>query len=90
MVQSPAGQVDTQGEMFDLDPEMPAALLAHRAPGARWLEWGCPLPSCDLWVRRPWELLQHAAAEHPGWLATWEPDRTRIVYRSADGHGAAG
>jgi hypothetical protein len=67
--------------MFAIDPDQPAELLAHREPGAPWLEWGCPLLDCGDWVVLPWELEEHTAAEHPEWTATWEAERMRVVYR---------
>jgi hypothetical protein len=75
----------SRAEMPATDPDLPAELLAHRDQGAPWLEWGCPLLGCGLWVMLPWWLAAHTAAEHPGWVATWEgaveADRSRVVYR---------
>jgi len=53
-----------------------------------WLQWGCPLAGCDHWVVLPWELGQHAAAEHPGWTATFHAEEMRVVYRRAAGQGS--
>ena len=71
------------------EADVSAELLAHRDQGAPWLEWGCPLPGCGLLVVLPWWLEEHTAAEHPGWVATWEgaieADRSRVVYHRSGG-----
>ncbi len=79
------GLPTTTVDMFDIAPEEPDELLAHREPGAPWLEWGCPVRDCDLWVILPWHLEGHTAAEHPGWVARWEAKRMRVVYRRSGG-----
>jgi hypothetical protein len=67
--------------------EPPAGLLAHHDPGEPWLKWRCPIEGCGHRVIGPWELEDHAAAAHPGWVATYELVRPypnqlqRVVYR---------
>ena len=67
-----------------------AEVLAYRDPGQPWLEWGCPLEGCGLWVVLPWDLEVHAAAEHPGWIARYELVRPypyqqlRVVFRRVE------
>ena len=71
----------------------PAELLAHHDPGEPWLKWSCPIQGCGHRVIGPWELEEHAAAEHPGWVARYElvrPYRNqlqRVVYRQGRGPG---
>jgi hypothetical protein len=68
----------------------PAGLLAHHDPGEPWLKWGCPLEGCGHRVIGPWELEEHAAAEHPGWVARYEllrpyPNQLqRVVFRQVE------
>jgi hypothetical protein len=50
----------------------PAELLAHHIPGEPWLKWTCPIQGCSHRVLGPWDLEGHTAAEHPGWIATYE------------------
>ena len=66
-----------QVKMLGIDPDEPSVLLAHCEPGMRWLTWGYPVPSYQLWVRQPWELEAHTTAEHPGQLASSEAERMR-------------
>jgi hypothetical protein len=47
-------------------------VLAYHDPGQPWLQWGCPLEGCRLWVVLPEDLEGHTAAEHPGWVARYE------------------
>src|SRR5829696_9039474 len=71
----------------------PAELLAHHDPGEPWLKWSCPIQGCGHRVIGPWELEEHAAAEHPGWVARYELVRPypnqlqRVVYRQGRGPG---
>jgi hypothetical protein len=74
----------SRAEMPTSGPEEPAELLAHRDIGAPWLEDGCPIEGCGYWVVLPWWLEAHTAAEHPGWVATWEAERDRVVCRRSD------
>ena len=68
----------------------PAELLAHHDPGEPWLKWSCPIQGCGHRVIGPWELEEHAAAEHPGWVARYELVRPypnqlqRGVYRQVE------
>jgi hypothetical protein len=70
--------------------EGPAELLAHHDPGEPWLKWTCPIQGCGHRVLGPWDLEGHAAAEHPGWVATYEllqpypNQRMRVVYRQVE------
>jgi hypothetical protein len=65
----------------------PPELFAHHDPGQPWLKWGCPIDGCGHRVIGPWDLEGHTAAEHPGWVATYEllrpypNQRMRVVYR---------
>ncbi len=65
----------------------PGTLLGHYDPGQPWEKWGCPIDGCGQWVLGPEDLEWHAAAEHPGWTATYEllrpyPNQLRrVVYR---------
>ena len=67
----------------------PLELLAHHDPGEPWLKWGCPIKGCGHRVIGPWELEDHTAAEHPGWVAAYELLRPypkqlqRVVFRRA-------
>ena len=69
----------------------PAELLADHDPGQPWLKWGCTIEGCGHRVIGPWDLEGHAAAEHPGWTATYEllrpyPDQLqRVVFRRVEG-----
>jgi hypothetical protein len=80
----------TSAEMPASDDHEPAELLAYRDIGAPWLEYGCPIEGCGYWVVLPWWLEEHAAAEHAGWVATWESDGERVVYRRVGVHGSGG
>ena len=68
----------------------PLELLADHDPGEPWLKWGCPLEACGHRVIGPWELEDHTAAEHPGWVAVYEllrpyPNQLqRVVVRRVD------
>jgi hypothetical protein len=65
----------------------PDTLLGWHDPGRPWGQWGCPIEGCGEWFIGPWYLEWHAAAEHPGWTATYEllrpypNQRQRVVYR---------
>jgi hypothetical protein len=65
----------------------PETLLGLHDPGQPWEKWGCPINGCGKWFPGPWYLEGHAAAEHPGWMATYEllrpypNQRQRVVYR---------
>jgi hypothetical protein len=65
----------------------PDTLLGLHEPGQPWEKWGCPIEGCGRWFLGPWYLEGHAAAEHPGWTATYEllrpypNQRQRVVYR---------
>ena len=62
---------------------------APRPPrsGGAVAEVGCPIGGCGHRVIGPWELEDHAAAAHPGWVATYElvrpyPNQLQlVVYR---------
>ena len=68
----------------------PDRLLGRYDPGQPWEQWGCPLQGCGRRVLGPWDLEGHAAAEHPGWTATYEllrpypNQRQRVIYRRGD------
>jgi hypothetical protein len=68
----------------------PAELLARHDPGQPWLKWGCPIEGCGHRVIGPWELEEHTAAVHSGWVATYELLRPypnqhlRVVYRQVE------
>jgi hypothetical protein len=68
----------------------PSELLANHDPGEPWLKWGCPIEGCGWRCIGPDELEGHAAAEHPGWMATYEllrpyPDQLqRVVFRRVE------
>jgi hypothetical protein len=53
-------------------------------------KWGCPLEGCGHRVIGPWELEDHTAAEHPGWVAVYEllrpypNQRQRVVFRRVE------
>jgi hypothetical protein len=80
----------TGAEMPASDPDEPTEFLAHHDPGEPWLEFGCPLAGCDYRVVLPWWLEAHAAAKHPGWVATWEAERHQVVYRRVGGQESGG
>ena len=68
----------------------PADLVAHHDPGEPWLKWSCPIQGCGHRVIGPWELEDHAAAAHPGWVARYEllrpyPNQLqRVVFRQVE------
>jgi hypothetical protein len=57
------------------------------AGASRGSSGGCPLDGCGQWVIGPWDLEAHTAAQHPGWVATYEllrpypNQRVRVVFR---------
>ena len=69
------------------DPDQPPELLAlaYHDPGEPWLQWSCPVQRCSYRVVLPWDLEQHTAAKHPGWVAVWESELERVVFRLAQG-----
>ncbi len=81
------GLPTNRGEMGTRGPDQPAELLVRPDFGKPWLQWGCPLAGCDHRVVLPWELGEHAAAEHLGWTATFHAEEMRVVYRRAAGQG---
>jgi hypothetical protein len=68
----------------------PPELLAHYDPGEPWLKWGCPIQGCGHRGSFRASLRGHTAAEHPGWVATYEllrpyPNQLeRVVYRQVE------
>jgi hypothetical protein len=66
-------------------PDQPPELLAYHDPDEPWQRWGCPVKGCSHRVVLPWELEQHTATEHPGWAASWEAERMRVVFRLVEG-----
>ena len=68
----------------------PAELLPQHDPEEPWLKWACPIQGCCHRVIGPWELEEHTAAEHPGWVARYELLRPyphqlqRLVYRQIE------
>jgi hypothetical protein len=75
---------------FDARHAPAGELLALQDPGEPWFKWGCPLEGCGWRSIGPEELEGHTAAEHPGWMATYElvwpyPNQLqRVVFRRAE------
>src|SRR6266508_5911775 len=83
------GLSTTRGEMGTRGPDQPAELLVRPDFGKPWLQWGCPLAGCDHRVVLPWELGEHAAAEHLGWPAPFTGEARGACYRRAAGTALA-
>jgi hypothetical protein len=72
-------------------PPEPTEFSVHANLREPYLQWACPISGCEYRAELPWPLQRHAAAEHPGWTASFEgadqaqrADLWRIVYRRPD------